>query len=56
MVGWHHRLNARESEQAPGAVRDGEACAAAVHGSQRVGHGLAPEQQQQQSHLKSSGS
>ena len=31
MVGWHHRLNAHEFEQAPG-VGDGQAWRAAVHG------------------------
>ena len=33
MVGWHHRLDAHESEQAPGVgVMDREAWRAAVHG------------------------
>ena len=32
MVGWHHRLNGREFEQAPGLVMDREAWCAAVHG------------------------
>ena len=32
MVGWHHRLNGREFEQARELVMDGEACCAAVHG------------------------
>ena len=31
MVGWHHRLNGHESEQAPG-VGDGQESLAAVHG------------------------
>ena len=30
-VGWHHRLNGHESEQAPGMVMDREAWCAAVH-------------------------
>ena len=32
MVGWHHRLNGREFEQALELVMDGEAWCAAVHG------------------------
>ena len=32
MVGWHHRLNGHEFEQAPGVVMDREAWRAAVHG------------------------
>ena len=32
MVGWHHRLNAREFEQTPEMVKDREAWRAAVHG------------------------
>ena len=32
MVGWHHRLNGHESEQAPGAGDGREAWHAAVHG------------------------
>ena len=32
MVGWHHRLNAREFEQTPEMVKDREAWCAAVHG------------------------
>ena len=32
MVGWHHRLNGHEFEQAPGAGDDREAQRAAVHG------------------------
>ena len=35
MVGWHHRLNGHEFEEAPG-VGDG-ACLQSM-GSQRVGH------------------
>ena len=34
MVGWHHRLNGHESEQAPELVMDREAWLAAAHGSQ----------------------
>ena len=32
MIGWHHWLNGRESEQALVIVKDGEAWCAAVHG------------------------
>ena len=32
-VGWHHRLDGHESEQAPGMVMDREAWCAAVHGA-----------------------
>ena len=32
MVGWHHRLDGHEFEQAPGVVMDREAWCAAVHG------------------------
>ena len=32
MVGWHHRLNGREFEQARELVMDEEAWCAAVHG------------------------
>ena len=32
MVGWHHRLDGHEFEQAPGVVMDREAWHAAVHG------------------------
>ena len=32
LVGWHHRLNGHELEQAPGVVMDREAWRAAVHG------------------------
>ena len=32
MVGWHHRLNGREFEQALRLVMDREAWCAAVHG------------------------
>ena len=34
MVGWHHRLNGHESEQAPELVMDREAWLAAAYGSQ----------------------
>ena len=38
MVGWHHRLNGHDSEQALGdSERQGSLCAA-VHGLQRVRH------------------
>ena len=32
MVGWHHQLNALESEQTLGDSEGQEACYAAVHG------------------------
>ena len=32
MVGWHHRLNGHEFEQAPGDAEGLGACRAAVHG------------------------
>ena len=32
LVGWHHRLNGHEFEQAPGDGEDREAWHAAVHG------------------------
>ena len=32
MVGWHHRLNEYEFEQARELVKDGEAWRTAVHG------------------------
>ena len=47
IVGWHHRLNGLEFEQTPGDG-EGQAWHAAVHGSQRVRHNWATEQQQQQ--------
>ena len=48
MIGWHHRLNGHEFEQTLG---DGEGQGSfgvlQSMGSQRVGHDLATEQQQQ---------
>ena len=45
MVGWHHRLNGHEFEQTLG---DGERQGSlAFIGSQRVGHDLVTEKQQQ---------
>ena len=32
MIGWHHRLDGHEFEQAPGLSKDREAWCAAVHG------------------------
>ena len=32
MVGWHHQLNGRESEQTPGDGDEREASCAAAHG------------------------
>ena len=43
MVGWHHRLNGHEFEQAPG---DGEGQGNLACCSPWVGHDLATEQQQ----------
>ena len=37
MVGWHHRLDGHELEQAPGA-RDGQGSELQSMGSQRVKH------------------
>ena len=50
MVGWHHRLDGHEFDQAPG---DGEGQEMQSRGLQRVGHDWATEQQQQ--HLLISG-
>ena len=44
MVGWHQWLAGHKFEE---IVKDREAWCAAVHGSQRVGHDWATEQQQQ---------
>ena len=44
MIGWHQWLDGHEFEE---IVKDREAWCAAVHGSQRVGHNWATEQQQQ---------
>ena len=46
MVGWHHRLNGRESEQTLGDGEGQGSLLVAVHGVQRVGHNLATEHQQ----------
>ena len=43
MVGWNHRLNRPEFEQAPG-VGDGQGSLQSM-GSQSVGHELATEQE-----------
>ena len=54
MVGWHHRLNGQEFEQAPG---DGEGqgslacCSPRVH---RVRHDWATEQQPENRHIAAS--
>ena len=50
MFGWHHLLNKYEFEQTSGDS-EGQGslvCCMQSMGSQRVGHNLAPEQQQQQ--------
>ena len=49
MFGWHHLLNKYEFEQTPGDS-EGQGsllCCMQSMRSQRVGHDLAPEQQQQ---------
>ena len=38
MVGWHHRLNGHEFEQAPGDGEGWRSLDAVSTGSQRVGH------------------
>ena len=45
LVGWHHQLNGHEFEETPGDGEGQGSLCAAVHGSQRVGPGLATEQQ-----------
>ena len=48
MVGWPHRFNGHEFEQAPGDSEGQEACSHRVlqsMGLQRVGHDLVTEQQ-----------
>ena len=44
MVGWHHRLNGYEFEQAPGDSKAGKPGVLQSMGSQRVGHSSAIEQ------------
>ena len=47
MVGWHHRLNGHEFEEALG-VGDGKGgLHAAAHRVTKVGHNLVTEQQQE---------
>ena len=44
MVGWHHRLDGHESEQAPGAGGGlGNLARCSQWGSQRVGHNRTTE-------------
>ena len=52
MVGWHHRLNGQEFEQALGADEQGS-LARCMHsmGSQRVGHDSATELTEDLLHL-----
>ena len=46
MVGWHHRLNGHEFEQAPGdSEGQGSLMCCSPLGLQRVRHNLATEQQ-----------
>ena len=47
MVRWHHQPNGHESEQTL-VVEERGTCMLQSLGSQRVGHDLASEQQQQQ--------
>ena len=46
MVGWHHRLNGHEFEQAPGDSEGQESLACCSAWGCRVGHDWAAEQQQ----------
>ena len=46
MVGWHHRLNACESEQDPGDSEGQESLACCSPSGGRVGHDGVTEQQQ----------
>ena len=51
MAGWHHQFNGHESEQTLGESEGQESLACySPWGSQRVGQGLATEQQQQHKH------
>ena len=52
MFGWHHQLNEHEIEQILGDNEGREDWHAAAHRSQRVGHNLTNEQQQQTVPLK----
>ena len=46
MIGWHHRLNGDEFEQAPGnGESQGDLAFCSPWGSQIVGHNCATEQQ-----------
>ena len=52
MVGWHHRLNGHEFEQAPGDSSEGQgSLACCKEGLQRGGHDLMTKQQQHMSVL-----
>ena len=44
MVGWHHRLDGHEFEQAPGDGEGQGSWCAAVHGGHRVRHNLVTGQ------------
>ena len=46
MVGWHHRLNGHESEQAQGDGEGQESLACCSPWGSIVGHNLPTEQQQ----------
>ena len=52
MVGWHHQLNGRESEQTLGNGDGQGSLACCSPWSGRVRHNLVTEQQRQQSGLK----
>ena len=50
MVGWHHKSMDNEFEETGGQWRTGKPGVLQSMGSQRVGHSLATEQQQQHPH------
>ena len=47
VVGWHHQLSERESEQTPGDSEGQGSLACCSLWGHRVGHGLVTEQQQE---------
>ena len=53
MVGWHHQLDGHEFEKALGVGQTGKPGVLQSMGSQRVGHELATEHQQQWGTLRS---
>ena len=48
MVGWHHQLSGHEFEQTPGDAERQKPGMLQTMGSERIGHGLVAEQQQQE--------